>query len=66
MRAFKAILGPTFDQTISTYSYGLIHFAASAVNRGTLSLKVLMKALVDPKQPFWFIGARIIANIRQG
>lgn len=66
IRAFNALVGSTFDKTVSTRSYALIHFAAMAVNRGVLNLKTLLKLLVDPKNPFRFIGARIIASIKVG
>lgn len=66
LRGFDALLGPTFDKSLSSRSYGLINMAASAVNRGLLDLEVLLKLLVDPFNPFRFIGARIINNIRVG
>lgn len=65
VRAFNAITGPTFDNTISTRKYSLINFAAMLVNRGLLPLRDLLLNITDPNNPFRFIGARIIGNIRE-
>lgn len=65
MRAFKAIVGPSWGP-ISSYQYSLLSFAGILVNRGLLSLSTLVDFIVDPKEPLRSFGGRIIEHVRVG
>jgi len=65
MRVLKTLTGRQWSN-IDSYLYSLLFITSNIVKQGKMPFQVLCDYLIDPKNPFRFIGGRIIGNIKAG